>query len=82
MYLVSNQQPLIPIFEKGKALTGYQTTAHFLFWLEKRRAGSVTILSKHLIDSTYSKNSFYEIFGISLDQLCMEYEAEQEAVNG
>jgi len=63
-----------PHFERGKAITGYQTTAHFLFWLEKKRPNAVTMLSIRLINNTYSKNSFQDIFGFTLDQLITEYE--------
>ena len=63
-----------PHFEKGKALSGYQTTAHFLFWLEKKKPDAVTLLSKQLINNTYSKNSFQDLFNVSLDQLVIEYE--------
>ena len=63
-----------PHFEKGKALSGYQTTAHFLFWLEKRNPNAVTYLSIRLIGNTYSRNSFQELFNVPLDQLVTEYE--------
>jgi predicted aldo/keto reductase-like oxidoreductase len=62
-------------FETGKALSGYQTTAHFLLWLDKKNPNAVTLISKRLINNTHSKNSFQEIFNESLDQLVMEYES-------
>jgi hypothetical protein len=63
-----------PHFEKGKALSGYQTTAHLLFWLEKKNPGAVTLLSKRLIGNTYTRNSFQDLFNVPLDQLVTEYE--------
>ena len=63
-----------PHFEKGRAISGYQTTAHFLFWLETKTSDGVALLSKHLMDDTYSQDSFIEIFGARLDQLILEYE--------
>jgi len=71
-----------PHFEKDKALLGYQTTAHFLFWLEKKNPGSITLLSKHLINNTYSKNVFYDVFSIALDGLVSDYEKIQGIDNG
>ncbi len=66
-----------PHYEKDKALAGYQTTAHFLLWLEKKTSDGITTLSKSLIENTYSKDSFNEIFNASLEQLVSEYEKNQ-----
>lgn len=66
-----------PHFEEGNALAGYQTTAHFLFWLARKTSDGISLLSKRLIENTYSKDSFNEIFGASLDQLVSEYERDQ-----
>jgi hypothetical protein len=64
-------------FVKGQALAGYQTTAHFLFWLEEKRSEAVTTLSKYLMDNTYSQDIFPVIFKLTLDDLIMEYESFQ-----
>ncbi|MBI2626582.1 MAG: hypothetical protein HYW69_03255, partial [Candidatus Nealsonbacteria bacterium] len=63
-------------YEKGKALAGYQTSAHFLMYLEGFQPTIIKDLSKALIDGTYSKNIFKKIYGKSLAELIEQYERE------
>ena len=62
--------------EPGKATAGYQTTAHFLIWLESATPGAVRALSRRLADGTYSPTAFVEVTGRSLDACVARYEAE------
>jgi Peptidase of plants and bacteria len=63
-------------FEPGAAAAGYQTTAHFLRWLETRTPGAVKALSAHLIAGTYDPEVFQPIAGRTLEQCVSDYEAE------
>ena len=63
-----------PHYESGMVQSGYQTTAHFLHWLEKLHGGGVKEISKHLIKDEYSEDSFSKIYGIPLGDLLEEYE--------
>lgn len=63
-----------PHYEQGMALKGYQTTAHFLIWLENFHLGGVKELSRCLVKDTYSADSFHEIFGYTLEELVQTYE--------
>jgi Peptidase of plants and bacteria len=65
------------IHEPGRATAGYQTTAHFLLWLEARRPGAVAELSRRLSAGTYVEEAFGEIADRSLDGLVRIYETEQ-----
>jgi hypothetical protein len=62
-------------FELGKATAGYQTTAHFLAWLEARWPGTVAGLCARLADGTYEEGSFATLCGSSLPELVAAYEA-------
>jgi len=64
-------------YEPGHALSGYQTTAHFLRWLRTRWPGIVRDLSRRLSAGTYSAGDFDTITGTSLDELVEGYEAAQ-----
>jgi hypothetical protein len=48
-------------FEPGKATAGYQTTAHFLAWLEGVQPGAVVALARRLAEGTYAEGAFAEI---------------------
>jgi Peptidase of plants and bacteria len=61
----------------GGARGGYQTTAHFLLWLQARRPGAVAELSRRLSAGSYTERAFGEIAGRSLDDLIRLYESEQ-----
>ncbi|MGZ8566922.1 MAG: basic secretory protein-like protein [Actinomycetota bacterium] len=63
-------------FEVGKAAAGYQTTAHFLAWLEEGRPGVVQDLSRRLADGTYDEGTFAEICERPLSRLISAYETE------
>jgi hypothetical protein len=60
--------------EPGMATAGYQTTAHFLLWLERRRPGTVTELARSLCDGRYEPSSFEALLGASLADLARDYE--------
>ena len=62
-------------FEVGKASAGYQTTAHFLAWLEDRCAGIVADLCRRLADGTYDEGAFAELCERPLSELIAAYEA-------
>ena len=64
---------------QGSATAGYQTTAHFLLWLEAREPGSVAELSRRLSAGTYDEETFVEITERPLSVLVATYEAEQGA---
>ena len=62
--------------EPGKATSGYQTTAHFLSWLESRRPGVVRELARRLASGQYDRSAFEQICGATLEDLEMAYEAD------
>ena len=62
--------------EPTGALGGYQSTAHFLLWLEGRQPGIVRDLSRHLIRGTYDPIVFERLTGRSLADLVSTYDAE------
>ena len=64
-------------YEPDGARAGYQTTAHFLIWLDATVPGAVRELSRRLADDTYTEGSFPEITGRSLLACVAEYEAAQ-----
>jgi hypothetical protein len=64
-------------FEPGMATAGYQTTAHFLGWLEAHTPGAVKALSGHLIAGTYEPTVFESIAGEPLSRCISRYEANQ-----
>jgi hypothetical protein len=66
--------------EPGKATAGYQTTAHFLLWLETRRPGAVVELSRRLSAGTYDVEAFGEVADRPLADLVRMYEAAQAAL--
>jgi len=61
----------------GLATAGYQTTAHFLLWLEARRAGAVVELSRRLSAGSYAEGVFVEIAEHPLGDLVRLYERDQ-----
>lgn len=63
-------------FEPGMATAGYQTTAHFLGWLETRHPGTVRALSLRLSAGTYRPDAFEELTGTDLDEWVSRYEAD------
>jgi hypothetical protein len=63
-------------FEPGMATAGYQTTAHFLAWLEARWPGTVAGLCGRLADGTYEEGTFAELCGPSLASLVERYEQD------
>jgi len=65
--------------QPGRARGGYQTTAHFLLWLEARRPGAVAELSRRLGDGSFAEGAFGEIAERPLADLVRLYEAEQAA---
>ena len=50
-------------YEPGKATAGYQTTAHFLQYLERTHPGTVKRLAQALMDDTYSPDVFRQCTG-------------------
>ena len=64
-------------FEEGKALGAFQTSAHFLMFLEKLHPEIIRELSKALIDETYDEKIFLKYFGKSLQTLVKIYEKEE-----
>jgi hypothetical protein len=66
-----------PYHEPGSVRSGYQTTAHFLLWLEARRPGSVAGLSRRLGAGTYDEAAFGELTEYPLEDLIELYEAER-----
>jgi hypothetical protein len=66
-------------FEPGGATAGYQTTAHFLLWLEGRSPGVVRELARRLTQGRYDDGAFDQITGASLPELVEAYESEQPA---
>ena len=67
-----------PHFEPGHALSGYQTTAHFLRWLHAQWPGIVRDLSRRLSAGGYTAEDFATITGTPLDDLTRGYEAAQK----
>ena len=63
--------------EAGKATAGYQTTAHFIAWLEAARPGAVAALGRRLADGTYDEGAFAAIGERPLSELVAAYEAAQ-----
>jgi hypothetical protein len=63
-------------FEPGGATAGYQSTAHFLLWLDRRCAGAVTELARRLSAGRYHPSAFVDLCGTSLEELTAEYEGE------
>jgi len=63
---------------RGQARAGYQTTAHFLLWLEARRPAAVADLSRRLSAGIYVEEAFHEIAERPLDDLLRLYEREQD----
>ena len=66
-------------FEPGMATAGYQTTAHFLRWLESAHPGTVQGLSRELSRGTYEEAVWPQLTGRSLDLCVSDYEAAQPA---
>jgi len=64
-------------FEPGGATAGYQSTAHFLLWLERRRPGVVADIARRLSAGRYHPSAFAELAGAPLSTLEVEYEREQ-----
>ena len=63
-------------FEPGKATAGYQTTAHFLAWLEARWPGTVAGLCARLADWSYDEGAFEALCSAPLGSLVASYEAD------
>jgi hypothetical protein len=63
-------------FEPGKATAGYQTTAHFLQYLDRTYPGAVTRLAQALMDDTYRPDVFRQCTGKPLNACVSEYEQE------
>jgi hypothetical protein len=62
----------------GGATQGYQSTAHFLIWLDRHRRGGVTELARALARGDYRpEESFSRIFGAPLHELVRDYDASQ-----
>ncbi len=61
-------------YEPGRVKAGYQTTAHFLVYLEERWPGTILELSRLLADGEYSPDTFEDITGKSLADLIADYE--------
>lgn len=66
-------------FEPGGATAGYQTTAHFLAWLEGRWPGTVADLCARLADGSYDEGAFDVLCGRPLRDLVAAYEAAHGA---
>lgn len=65
-------------YEPGMATAGYQTTAHFLQWLENTYPGTVQGLASALSRGTYGEPVWLQITGRSLDLCVSGYEADQQ----
>ncbi len=63
-----------PKYEKGKALAGYQNSAHFLLWLDRMNPNGLRVLSKHIMKDTYKSEVFKDIYGKSLPEISTMYE--------
>jgi len=64
-------------FEPDKATAGYQTTAHFLRYVERNCPGTVKRLAQSLIADTYSPDIFRQCTGDPLPVCVSRYEADQ-----
>ncbi len=62
--------------EPGKATAGYQTTAHFLQFLERTYPGTVKRLAQALMADTYSPDAFRQCTGEPLAACVSRYEQE------
>jgi hypothetical protein len=62
--------------EPAGARAGYQTTAHFLLWVERRSPGAVREIARRLSRGAYEDAAFEEVVGASLDDLVEAYERE------
>jgi hypothetical protein len=61
----------------GEATAGYQTTAHFLAWLERDRPGTVRALARSLSAGSYAEDTTWSaVTGSPLAGLVAAYEAE------
>jgi hypothetical protein len=67
-------------YEPGTALAGYQTTAHFLMWLERRHPETVRGLSRRLSTGSYTETVFDELCGEPLAMLVARYEEAQPTI--
>jgi hypothetical protein len=65
-------------FEAGMATAGYQTTAHFLRWLQNAHPGTVKELARELSRGTYDDSVWLPLTGSSLDLCVSRYEASQQ----
>jgi hypothetical protein len=65
-------------YERGKALAGYQTTAHFLAWLEEQHPGTVRAIAAKLSIGTYTDEAFEELSGEPLPRIVTRYEESHE----
>jgi len=63
--------------EPGMATAGYQTTAHFLQWLENNHPGTVKALARELSRGTYDEAVWPQLTGSPLDLCVSEYEDAQ-----
>jgi hypothetical protein len=61
--------------EPNKATAGYQTTAHFLQYLERQQPGTVKRVAQSLMHDTYSPDVFRQCTGKPLTVCVSEYEA-------
>lgn len=66
-------------YEPGMATAGYQTTAHFLRWLDNTHPGTVKELARELSRGTYNGTVWLQLTGKSLELCVSEYEAAQQA---
>jgi hypothetical protein len=60
--------------EPGKATAGYQTTAHFLQYIERTYPGTVKRLAQALMDDTYGPDAFRRCTGKPLEVCVSDYE--------
>jgi basic secretory peptidase family protein len=63
-------------YEPGAATAGYQTTAHFLAWVEQRWPGAVATLARHLAAGSYGEGVWVGLTGIALGGLVVRYERD------
>jgi Peptidase of plants and bacteria len=61
--------------ESGKATAGYQTTAHFLQYLERNHPGTVRRVAQALMHDMYSTDVFRQCTGKPLEVCVSDYEA-------
>ena len=62
-------------YEPGKAMAGYQTTAHFLRYLERTHPGTIKRLAQALMADTYAPDLFRQCTGKPLAVCVSDYEA-------